>query len=155
MCVRVAYICDAYELCLMTCECREVIEEEEEILTIDIKLGSEKENKIILREKGDQEPNMLPSDVVFIIDEMPHNVFTRDGNDLVATQNKSSLEFLSGYTVNLTTLDGKSLKIPINKVITPSYEEVVQGEGMPIKKEPYKWDKRDKGNLRIKFNIKH
>nr|DAD26223.1 TPA_asm: hypothetical protein HUJ06_027691 [Nelumbo nucifera] len=56
---------------------------------------------------------------------------------------------LTGYTVQLTTLDGRNLTIPINSVISPSYEEVVKGEGMPIPKEPSK-----KGNLRIKFNIK-
>ena len=56
---------------------------------------------------------------------------------------------LAGYTVNLTTLDGRNLTIPINNVIHPEYEEVVPREGMPISKDPTK-----KGNLRIKFNVK-
>ncbi|KAF3955195.1 hypothetical protein CMV_019564 [Castanea mollissima] len=54
-----------------------------------------------------------------------------------------------GYTAQLTTLDGRNLTVPINSIISPTYEEVVKGEGMPIPKEPSK-----KGNLRIKFNIK-
>nr|GMD20261.1 DnaJ homolog subfamily B member 13-like [Ipomoea batatas]GMD20271.1 DnaJ homolog subfamily B member 13-like [Ipomoea batatas]GMD61751.1 DnaJ homolog subfamily B member 13-like [Ipomoea batatas] len=56
---------------------------------------------------------------------------------------------LTGYTAQITTLDGRNLTIPITSIISPTYEEVVKGEGMPIPKEPSK-----RGNLRIKFNIK-
>lgn len=121
----------------------------EEILTIDIKPGWKKGTKITFPEKGHEQPNVIPSDLVFIVDEKPHSVFTRDGNDLVTTQKISLVEALTGYTVHLTTLDGRTLTIPINGVIHPNYEEVVPREGMPIPKEPGK-----KGNLRIKFNIK-
>ncbi|KZV22501.1 dnaJsubfamily B member 13 [Dorcoceras hygrometricum] len=121
----------------------------QEILTIDIKPGWKKGTKITFPEKGNELPNVIAADLVFIIDENPHSVFTRDGNDLVTTQKISLAEALTGYTAHLTTLDGRNLTIPINNVIHPSYEEVVPREGMPIPKEPTK-----KGNLRIKFNIK-
>ncbi|KAJ4981449.1 hypothetical protein NE237_032286 [Protea cynaroides] len=121
----------------------------EEILTIDIKPGWKKGTKITFPEKGNEHPNVVPADLVFIIDEKPHDVFTRDGNDLTVTQKITLAEALTGYTVNLTTLDGRNLTIPINNVIHPNYEEVVPREGMPIPKEPSK-----RGNLRIKFNVK-
>ena len=121
----------------------------EEILTIDIKPGWKKGTKITFPEKGNEQPNVTPADLVFIIDEKPHSVFTRDGNDLIVTQKISLADALTGYTVHLTTLDGRTLNIPINNVINPNYEEVVPREGMPIQKDPTK-----KGNLRIKFNIK-
>ncbi|XP_010919404.1 uncharacterized protein [Elaeis guineensis] len=121
----------------------------EEILTIDIKPGWKKGTKITFPEKGNEQPNVIPADIVFIIDEKPHPVFTREGNDLVVTRKVSLVEALTGYTVHLTTLDGRSLTIPINSVIHPSYEEIVPGEGMPIPKDPSR-----KGKLRIKFDIK-
>ncbi|XP_077215064.1 uncharacterized protein LOC143849771 [Tasmannia lanceolata] len=121
----------------------------EEILTIEIKPGWKKGTKITFPEKGNEQRNLIPSDLVFIIDEKPHSTFKRDANDLILTQKISLLEALTGYTVQLTTLDGRSLTIPINSIISPNYEEIVRGEGMPIPKEPSK-----KGNLRIKFNIK-
>lgn len=121
----------------------------EEILTIEVKPGWKKGTKITFPEKGNEQPNVIPADLVFIIDEKPHGVFTREGNDLVMTQKISLVEALTGCTVHLTTLDGRSLTIPINTIIHPSYEEVVPKEGMPIPKEPSK-----RGNLRIKFNIK-
>jgi len=121
----------------------------EEILTIEIKPGWKKGTKITFPEKGNEQPNVIPADIVFIIDEKPHSVFKRDGNDLTVTQKISLVEALTGYTVHLTTLDGRRLTVPINNIIHPEYEEVVRGEGMPLPKDPSK-----KGNLRIKFNIK-
>ncbi|OAY26242.1 dnaJ homolog subfamily B member 13 [Manihot esculenta] len=121
----------------------------EEILTIDIKPGWKKGTKITFPEKGNEQPNVIPADLVFIIDEKPHSIFTREGNDLITIKKISLAEALTGYTVHLTTLDGRSLTIPINNVIHPDYEEVVPKEGMPIPKDPSK-----RGNLRIKFNIK-
>lgn len=121
----------------------------EEILTIEIKPGWKKGTKITFPEKGNEQRGIIPSDLVFIIDEKPHGVFKRDGNDLVVTQKISLVEALTGYTAQITTLDGRDLTVPINSVIGPTYEEVVKGEGMPIPKEPSR-----KGNLRIKFNIK-
>ncbi|KAM7264719.1 hypothetical protein ACFE04_002402 [Oxalis oulophora] len=120
----------------------------EEILSIDIKPGWKKGTKITFPEKGNEHPNVIPSDLVFIIDEKPHSTFTRDGNDLVFVQKVSLAEALTGLTVQIRTLDGRNLTIPINNVIHPSYEEVVPREGMPMPKDPSK-----KGNLRIKFNI--
>ncbi|RDX97967.1 DnaJ-like subfamily B member 13 [Mucuna pruriens] len=121
----------------------------EEILTIEIKPGWKKGTKITFPEKGNEQRGVIPADLVFIIDEKPHSLFKRDGNDLVVTQKISLVEALTGYTVQLTTLDGRNLTIPINSIVSPTHEEVVKGEGMPIPKEPSK-----KGNLRIKFNIK-
>ncbi|MED6174785.1 hypothetical protein PIB30_072276 [Stylosanthes scabra] len=121
----------------------------EEILTIEIKPGWKKGTKITFPEKGNEQRGLIPADLVFIIDEKPHRVFKRDGNDLVFTQKVPLVDALTGYTVHLTTLDDRNLTIPINSIISPTYEEVVKGEGMPIPKEPSK-----KGNLRIKFNIK-
>ncbi|KAK6917605.1 Chaperone DnaJ, C-terminal [Dillenia turbinata] len=121
----------------------------EEILTIEVKPGWKKGTKITFPEKGNEQPNVIPADLVFIIDEKPHSTFTRDGNDLVFMQKITLAEALTGCTVHITTLDGRNLNITINNVIHPNYEEVVPREGMPIPKDPSK-----KGNLRIKFNIK-
>eukprot|EP00252_Welwitschia_mirabilis_P022701 TRINITY_DN6227_c0_g1_i1.p1 TRINITY_DN6227_c0_g1~~TRINITY_DN6227_c0_g1_i1.p1 ORF type:complete len:341 (-),score=87.24 TRINITY_DN6227_c0_g1_i1:105-1127(-) len=121
----------------------------EEILTIDVKPGWKKGTKITFPEKGNEQPGVIPADLVFVIDEKPHGVFKREGNDLIVTQKISLLEALTGCTVNLTTLDGRSLSIPVSELVNPTTEKVVPNEGMPIGKEPGK-----RGNLRIKFDIR-
>ncbi|KAL3509306.1 hypothetical protein ACH5RR_028707 [Cinchona calisaya] len=119
-----------------------------EIFRIDVKPGWKKGTRITFPDEGYEAPGVLPADLVFIIDEKPHPVFTRDGNDLVVTQKISLAEASRGYTVHLTTLDGRSLTIPVNNVIHPTYEKVVRREGMPLSRDPSK-----KGNLRIKFDF--
>ena len=80
---------------------------EEEILTIDVKPGWKKGTKITFPEKGNEQPNVVPADLVFVIDQKPHSVYNRDGNDLVVTLNISLVEALTGCRVNVTTWMGE------------------------------------------------
>ncbi|CAN1187659.1 DnaJ homolog subfamily B member 5 [Linum perenne] len=121
----------------------------EEILKIDIKPGWKKGTKITFPEKGNQEPGVSPADLIFVVDEKPHAVYKRDGNDLIVHQKVSLLEALTGMTVELTTLDGRYLTVPVTDVIKPGHEVVISNEGMPVSKEP-----KNRGNLRIKFDVK-
>ncbi|XP_059289806.1 uncharacterized protein LOC132043322 [Lycium ferocissimum] len=122
----------------------------EEILTIEIKPGWKKGTKVTFPEKGNQEPGIIPADLVFVIEEKPHHVYVRDGNDLTVNQEISLLEALTGKTLELTTLDGRNLIIPLTDIVKPGHEVVVPNEGMPISKDP-----RKKGNLRIKMDVKY
>ncbi|XP_043700517.1 dnaJ homolog subfamily B member 1 [Telopea speciosissima] len=122
---------------------------ESEILTITVKPGWKKGTKITFPDKGNEQTNQLPADLVFVIDEKPHDVYERDGNDLIITQKVSLAEALGGTTVNLKTLDGRELNIPVTDVVNPGYELVIADEGMPIAKE-----RGNRGNLCIKFEVK-
>ncbi|XP_061346197.1 uncharacterized protein LOC133291875 isoform X4 [Gastrolobium bilobum] len=122
---------------------------ETEILTIDIKPGWKKGTKITFPDKGNQQPNQLPADLVFVIDEKPHDFFKRDGNDLIMNQRVSLAEAIGGTSINLTTLDRRSLCISVTDIVSPGYEFVVANEGMPKTKEP-----GHRGDLRIKFEVK-
>ncbi|TYI79284.1 hypothetical protein E1A91_D05G011900v1 [Gossypium mustelinum] len=123
--------------------------QESEILTIDVKPGWKKGTKITFPDKGNEQPNQLPADLVFVIDEKPHDLYKRDGNDLVVNQRVLLEEALGGTTVNLVTLDGRNLSLPVTDIIGPGYELVIAREGMPIAKET-----GNRGDLRIKFEVK-
>ncbi|XVF50199.1 hypothetical protein PTKIN_Ptkin04bG0076900 [Pterospermum kingtungense] len=122
----------------------------EEILTIEIKPGWKRGTKITFPEKGNEEPGIIPADVIFVIEEKPHALYKRDGNDLVINQQITLLEALTGKTLDLITLDGRNLMMPLTDIVKPGAEVVVPNEGMPISKEPGK-----KGNLKIKFDVKY
>ncbi|GAV66728.1 DnaJ domain-containing protein/DnaJ_C domain-containing protein [Cephalotus follicularis] len=122
----------------------------EEILTIEIKPGWKKGTKITFPEKGNHEPGVIPADLIFVVDEKPHSVFKRDGNDLVINQEITLLEALTGKTFDMITLDGRNLMIPLTDIVKPGAEVVVPNEGMPISKEPGR-----KGNLRIKIDVRY
>ncbi|XP_073129407.1 uncharacterized protein [Henckelia pumila] len=58
-------------------------------------------------------------------------------------------EAIGGLTVEAKTLDNRALLIPVNEIISPGYEVLVSGEGMPIAKEP-----GNRGDLKIRFEVK-
>lgn len=121
----------------------------EEVLTINIKPGWKKGTKVTFPEKGNEQVGTIAADLIFVIDEKPHEVFKRDGNDLLTTQKVTLAEALSGCVVSVLLLNAKTLTIPCSEIIYPGYEKVMLSEGMPVTKEPGK-----KGNLRVKFDVK-
>ncbi|KAF3449540.1 hypothetical protein FNV43_RR10269 [Rhamnella rubrinervis] len=69
------------------------------ILTIEIMPRWKKGTKIAFPEKENEQRGVILADLVFIIDEKPHNLFKRDDNDLIVTQKISLMEALTSYTV--------------------------------------------------------
>lgn len=122
---------------------------ESEILSIEVKPGWKRGIKITFPDKGDEQHNQLPEDLVFVIDEKPHEIYKRDSNDLIMNYKITLAEAIGGALVKFTTLDGRDLSIPVTDIITPGYELVVAREGMPIAREP-----GNRGDLRIKFDVK-
>lgn len=117
-------------------------------MKIDIKPGWKKGTKITFPEKGNQKPGFAPADLIFVVDEKPHPVYKREGNDLVVTQKISLLDALTGSNINLITLDGRNLTIPLTDIVKPGHETVIANEGMPKSKEPTK-----RGKLKIRFDV--
>lgn len=116
-----------------------------EILRVCIQPGWKKGKRITFPEMGDEALDVVPADIVFIIDEKPHGVFTREENDLIVTKRISLMQALAGFKVHLRTLDGRELAIDVDDVVHPGYEKVIAGEGMPVT------DRSQRGNLRIRF----
>ncbi|KAM7374151.1 hypothetical protein PAMP_006826 [Pampus punctatissimus] len=120
----------------------------DKILSIDVKPGWKEGTRIIFSKEGDQGPNSIPADIVFIVREKSHPLFVRQHNDLIYKAQISLEMALTGFSVDVETLDGRLLNIPINDIVHPAYKKVVTGEGMPLSQEP-----SQKGNLIIIFDI--
>lgn len=120
----------------------------EEVLTIDIKPGWKKGTKITFPEKGNEQPGVIPADVIFVVEEKSHGLFKREGNDLVVVQKVPLADALGGCTISIPLLSGKTLTVPCTEVIYPGYEKIIPKQGMPIAKDPGK-----KGNLKIQFEV--
>ena len=101
-----------------------------------MKRGWKAGTKVIFPREGDQGLNQLPSDVVFAVEEIPHAVFKRQGAHLHMNCNMTLEQALTGYTVDVQTLDGRHLHIGVNDVVKPGYVKIVPGEGMPESKTP-------------------
>ncbi|XP_022832092.1 dnaJ homolog subfamily B member 13-like [Spodoptera litura] len=122
----------------------------EKVLSIPIKAGIYPNTEVRFKEEGDQGPTRIPADVIFITEDRPHDTFIRSGlSDLLYMQNITLEEALCGFMVHLTTLDGRTLRIKIEDVVTPTYEKVIEDEGLPLPSCP----KKAKGNLIMRFRI--
>lgn len=120
----------------------------DKILTITVKKGWKPNTRITFPQEGDQGPNNVPADIVFIVKDKQHPRFRREGINLVHTAKVPLGKALTGTTVEIFTLDERIIHIPINDIIKPGYTKQVPGEGMPISSDPTK-----KGDLIIEFNI--
>ena len=124
---------------------------------IEIFKGYDNSTVITFKEKGNDSPGSVSSDLNVYIKELPHEVFRRiNKNDLLYVHNISLVKALNSEPVCLYTLDGRRLAISIDEIIAPNTVKVVKGEGMPIYDKDLsksRGDKIKKGDLYIKFNI--
>ncbi|XP_065838070.1 dnaJ homolog subfamily B member 13-like [Oscarella lobularis] len=118
------------------------------ILSITVKPGWEEGTRILFPKEGDQEPNNIPADIVFVVKDKPHPHFKRTGCDLHYTAQVTLVQALTGCIIEIGTLDDRVISIPINEIVRPGFQKVVIGEGMPNAKNA-----EMRGNLVLHFDI--
>ncbi|XP_018955698.1 dnaJ homolog subfamily B member 13 [Cyprinus carpio] len=118
----------------------------DKILTFTVKAGWNEGTRITFPKEGDQGPNNIPADIVFVIRQKHHPRFVRQNDNLYYMAHISLEKALTGFSVEVETLDGRLLNIPINDIVHPQYTKVVTGEGMPLVNNPSK-----RGDLIIRF----
>lgn len=121
----------------------------DEILEIAVRPGWKKGTKITFQEKGDEEPGIIPADIVFVLDEKPHPRFRRDGDNLHHTAVLPLADALCGTTLQIPHLDGTTIDFPVKDLVRPGDTKVVRGKGMPITKQPGSF-----GNLLVHFEVR-
>lgn len=125
------------------------LHKEDKVLTIQIKPGWKAGTKITFQKEGDQAPNTIPADVVFVIKDKPHNVFKRDGSDLKYKAKVSLRDSLCGTRLTIPTLDGSPVALDLTKtVITPNMTRRISSRGLPLPKQPSK-----RGDLIVNFDV--
>lgn len=115
------------------------------IITIDGRPGWKAGVKVTFAGAGDELNGRPAQDLTFIIEEKPHPVFKREGDDLIAQVKVPLVDALCGYRLGLTGIDKKQIVQTVPRV-TPAMELTLPGEGMPRKAG-------GRGNLRIKFDV--
>jgi len=126
------------------------VNRERKILEVHVDKGMEDGQKITFSEEGDQEPGLEPGDIIIILEEKPHQIFKRNGMDLVMKMDISLTESLCGLKRTIQTLDDRTLVIQTvpGEVVKTGDFKAVQGEGMPQYRNPF-----EKGRLIFSFNV--
>lgn len=131
------------------CEGKKVVREKK-ILEVNIDKGMRDGQQVRFHGEGDQDVDMEPGDIIFVLDEKRHDVFTRRHMDLVLTMSITLSEALCGFQRTIDTLDKRILVIE-NKpgeVIQNGSFRAIDHEGMPQYKNPF-----EKGRLIIRFEV--
>lgn len=133
-----------------TCEGKKTVQETK-ILEVPIDKGMKDGQRIPFRGEGDQAPGVEPGDVVIVLQQAEHDVFTRKRDDLIMTHSVGITEALCGFQLVFQHLDGRDIVVTHlpGDVISPGTVKIVQGEGMPMFRNPY-----ERGSLFIKFDVK-
>jgi len=120
------------------------------VLEVFVEKGMKSGDKIVMRGEGNEQPGIAPGDIIFVIEQREHDVFQRQGADLLVVKHISLAQALCGFTDTLTHLDNRVLTytVPAGQVIKDQSLMKIEGEGMPIRGDPY-----SKGNLFLIFKI--
>ncbi|KAL7272973.1 Molecular chaperone (DnaJ superfamily) [Rhizina undulata] len=123
------------------------ITREDKDLEICVKPGMKAGSKFKFKGVGD-EIDGTKQDLHFIIEEKPHELFKRDGDDLIATLSIPLKDALIGWERTIKTIDGKQLLVRHGGPTSPTWQEVYPGLGMVVSKNP-----SQRGNLIVKADI--
>jgi DnaJ family protein A protein 2 len=131
------------------CDGRCVVNESK-TLEVHIEKGMHNGHKIVFEGEADEKPDVLPGNIIIVIQQKPHALFERDGDDLLLKKKISLVEALTGVQFHVDHLDGRVLNVKnkSGQVIKPNQVLEIKNEGMPKQGNPF-----EKGALRIIFEV--
>merc|ERR1712147_225998 len=130
------------------CNGKKVVEEKK-ILEVQVDKGMKEGQKITFRGEGDQLPGVETGVVVIVLQQLPHDRFTRHGDDLSMNLQIGLTEALIGFKIPIQHLDNRELLVTSQgRVVEPGCKKVVLHEGMPMHRNPF-----EKGHLYIEFEV--
>jgi DnaJ family protein B protein 4 len=126
---------------------------EEKVLEIAVQPGWKEGTKVRFPRAGNEAADGSSPDLVFMVEDKPHERFARKGDDLIAKIEIPLVEALtneSGAKRQLEHLDGRKLQVVVPPgVVKPGQETRVASEGMPIRRKGVS----GKGDLVVRWDV--
>jgi curved DNA-binding protein len=118
------------------------------VINIHIPPGIESGQQIRYEGMGDHSiPNLRPGDLFVNVIVLPHPHYARDGSSIIIEKEISAWDAMLGVSLNVETLDKKTLAITIPPGTQPETVMRVAGEGLPQMRT------RQRGHLLIKIKV--
>jgi len=116
-------------------------------LTIDVQKGMRPGEHITFEGVADEKPGMKAGDLQFVLMEIPNNEYHREGDQLYKTIEIPLVDALTGFSIELTHLDGHKFTVKVDDVTECDHVMRVPGKGMPRRRG------RGFGDLYLTFEI--
>lgn len=120
---------------------------------IVIERGMKDGQSVVLSGENDAIPNAIPGNIIFLLSQARHPIFTRKNNDLAIVVNLTLKEALCGFGTSKTVrhLDGRTVTLQTkdSSVIQNGEFHVLKGEGMPVRGRSGVY-----GDLYVQFRVK-
>ena len=97
---------------------------------------------------GDEHYERAASDIIFVVEETPHPIFSREGRHLRTTIKLTLQEALLGFEKVITHLDGHKVHIKRETVTQPGEIEKISKQGMPLHEHS-----SDFGDLYVDYKV--
>jgi molecular chaperone DnaJ len=119
----------------------------DEVVTISVPAGVQEGMQLSMREKGNAAPRGgINGDLIVVVEEIPHEVFEREGNNLYLNYYISFPQAALGGSVEIPTLDGKA-RIKLAAGTQGGQVLRLQGKGLP------ELHTNRKGDLIVNVNV--
>lgn len=118
------------------------------VVNISIPPGIETGQQIKYQGMGDASiPDVRAGDLIVNILVQPHRVYRRDGENLLYEEVITAWDAMLGRSIQITTIDNKTLNITVPPGTQPETVLSCRGEGLPSMRT------RQRGNLLIKIKV--
>lgn len=116
-------------------------------LSVHVNPGMRHGEKVVFNGEADEAPDIIPGNVVVVLQQRRHNLFRREGRHLLITKKLTLRESLCGFEFVINHLDGRKLLIKSEKNVVYKHGDTkcVYEEGMK--------DSYERGNLYIEFEV--
>ena len=119
-----------------------------ESVSVKVPKGIRGGQKLRLAGKGSPSPmGGPPGDLYLVIKEQPHPSFTRDGSNLIMEKRIPFTKACLGSDINITSLEGKQLKVKVPAGIQQQSKLRLKGHGLPS------GPKGSRGDIYVKIAI--
>lgn len=126
------------------------VSKERKVLEVYVDRGMQNGQKIVFAGEANENPGLVAGDVIVVLKQAPHKVFTRRGENLFVEREITLTDALCGFQFAIEQLDGRQLVVTSKpgSVIKPGELKTIPNEGMPM------WKRSDdRGYMFVKFTI--
>lgn len=101
---------------------------EEKIFEIKVEPGTRQGAQFVFRGESNEAENMEPGDIVFIVEQVKNDDFTRIGDNLICKRKISLTEALTGFSLYID-LFGETVNVSCDSIVSPGNVLKIPGKG--------------------------